>query len=169
MLTHGAFIRTQTTLGFIYLFIFHYFFFKANLNFLFVCFSGYNGTVLVRLRAVAMERDDNSEGWVPIGAGGLSNVCVVKRSIQVPILSSIPDAPTATSTSSLPGAPAGVCQDRINNTTNLNGRFEFVIYANRLVDDEVSICMVHVTTWLAHKPVGVWGCSSWMCQADSKW
>lgn len=101
--------------------------------------NGYNnGTVLVRLRAVAMERDDNSEGWVPIGAGGLSNVCVVKRTIPVPILSSIPDTPTATSTSSLPGAPSGVGQDRVNNsTTNLNGRFEFVIYANRLVDDQL--------------------------------
>lgn len=116
--------------------------------------------MLVRLRAVAMERDDNSEGWVPIGAGGLSNVCVVKRAIPVPILSSIPDAPTATSTSSLPGAPSGVGQDRVNNsTTNLNGRFEFVIYANRLVDDEVSIHGYRVTYLTANDTQGCMGCN----------
>lgn len=111
---------------------------EFTLDFLFLfCCSGYNGTVLVRLRAVAMERDDNSEGWVPIGAGGLSNVCVVKRTIPAP---PIPDAPAATATSSLPGAPAGGCQDANGNTNsnNLNSRFEFVIYAHRLIDGEVS-------------------------------
>ncbi|XP_065203297.1 sprouty-related, EVH1 domain-containing protein 2-like isoform X2 [Planococcus citri] len=96
---------------------------------------GYNGTVLVRLRAVAMERDDNSDGWVPMGAGGLSNVCVVKRTIPTPPL---PDAPAATATSSLPGAPAGGgCQDANGNSNNLNIRFEFVIYAHRLIDGEL--------------------------------
>lgn len=100
-------------------------------------FSGYNGTVLVRLRAVAMERDDNSEGWVPIGAGGLSNVCVVKRAVTSPVLSAIPDAPAATATSSLPGAP---CPDLrpATNTNSLNSRYEFVIYAHRLIDNEVN-------------------------------
>lgn len=90
----------------------------------------------MRLRAVAMERDDNSEGWVPIGAGGLSNVCVVKQTIPAAPIS---DAPAATATSSLPGAPAGGCQDANgSNSNNLNSRFEFVIYAHRLIDGEVS-------------------------------
>ncbi len=126
----------------------------ANIYNLYVSFcSGYNGTtVLVRLRAVAMERDDNSDGWVPIGAGGLSNVCVVRRSIPISILPTVPDAPAATSTISLPGAPSNMCQDlrtgaavtvttaaASNNSSNLNSRNEFVIYANRMIDNEVFI------------------------------
>ena len=95
--------------------------------------------MLAQVDAVAMERDDNTDGWVPIGAGGLSKVRIVKRPVQGPMMACIPDAPTATSTSSLPGAPAGSCPERLNKTSNVNnGRYEFIIYANRTLDDEVS-------------------------------
>ena len=34
---------------------------------------------MVRVRAQVMSRDDSSGGWVPMGAGGLSNVSIRKR------------------------------------------------------------------------------------------
>ncbi|KAK7060654.1 Spred2p [Halocaridina rubra] len=38
-----------------------------------------DGNNLVRVRAQVMMRDDSTGGWVPMGGGGLSNVCVKKR------------------------------------------------------------------------------------------
>ncbi|XP_023244158.1 sprouty-related, EVH1 domain-containing protein 2-like isoform X1 [Centruroides sculpturatus] len=41
-----------------------------------------DATYLVRVRAQVMARDDSSGGWVPMGTGGLSNVCVGKRNVD---------------------------------------------------------------------------------------
>lgn len=41
-----------------------------------------DATFLVRVRAQVMARDDSSGGWVPMGTGGLSNVCVGKRNVS---------------------------------------------------------------------------------------
>lgn len=40
-----------------------------------------DGNYLVRVRAQVMTRDDSTGGWLPLGAGGLSNVSVRKRGI----------------------------------------------------------------------------------------
>lgn len=40
-----------------------------------------SGNYLVRVRAQVMTRDDSTGGWVPMGAGGLSNVSVCKGSV----------------------------------------------------------------------------------------
>lgn len=41
-----------------------------------------DGNYLVRVRAQVMTRDDSTGGWVPMGAGGLSNVSVCKGSLS---------------------------------------------------------------------------------------
>lgn len=41
-----------------------------------------SGNYLVRVRAQVMTRDDSTGGWVPMGAGGLSHVCVCKGSVS---------------------------------------------------------------------------------------
>jgi len=42
----------------------------------------YDGNSIVRVRAQVMMRDDSTDGWFPMGGGGLSNVSVRKRKIH---------------------------------------------------------------------------------------
>ena len=41
-----------------------------------------SGNSIVRVRAQVMMRDDSTDGWFPMGGGGLSNVSVRKRKIH---------------------------------------------------------------------------------------
>ena len=55
-------------------------FLEIVLDFEFVCFSGH---LMVQVNAQVMTRDENKGGWVPLGRGGVSRVCLLRHSLPV--------------------------------------------------------------------------------------